>query len=254
MRVRIIVALLLAPAGASAQVITGTVRADSAQRPIPNVDVLIEGKNRQTTTDDQGRFVLASPTGNQVVLFRLIGYQPIRMRAVVGRRDTVQLDATLVKVSAQELPEVTVKERPAPVPGSVMAAFEERRRVGFGKFLDSTDMRRAENRRMTDVLRGLGVRMISFQSGGGPPEQRAVSSGISLNEGEPCWVSVFLDGIAIYKAGSRSMRPPDFSRDFYTPSIMAVEYYRSSATVPIEFGTGRDTDCGALVLWTKKGL
>jgi hypothetical protein len=176
------------------------------------------------------------------------------MRAVVGKRDTVQLDATLVKISAQELPSVEVTERPLPVPGSVIAAFEERRRLGFGKFLDSTELRKAENRRMTDVLRGLGVRMISFQSGGGPPEQRAVSSGISLNEGEPCWVSVFLDGIAIYKAGSSSMRPPDFSRDFQVRTMMAIEYYRSSATVPIEFGTGRDTDCGVLVLWTRKGL
>jgi hypothetical protein len=176
------------------------------------------------------------------------------MRAVVGKRDTVRLDAVLVKISAQVLPEVETTERPAPVPGSVMAAFEERRRVGFGKYLDSTDLRKAENRRVPDVLRGLGVRMISFQSGGGPPEQRAVSSGISLHEGEPCWVSVFLDGVAIYKAGSSSMRPPDFSRDFSTRNFMAVEYYRSSATVPIEFGTGRDTDCGVLVLWTRKGL
>lgn len=253
MRVRTAVLLLLLPGSAAGQVITGTVRADSSQRPIPSVEVLIEGKNRQTTTDDQGRYSLSSPTGNQVVLFRLVGYQPVRMRAVVGKRDTVQLDATLVKISAQVLAEVEVKEKPLPVPGSVMAAFEERRRIGFGKYLDSTDMRKAENRRMPDVLRGLGVRMITVQAGGGP-EYRAVSSGISLNEGEPCFVSVFLDGIPIYKAGSRSMRPPDFSRDFQVRSMMAIEYYRSSATVPIDFGTGRDTDCGVLVLWTRKGL
>lgn len=254
MRVRLGVALLCLPANAAGQVITGTVRADSSRRAIPNVEVLIEGKRHQTTTDDQGRFTLQSPSGNQVVLFRLVGYQPVRVRAVVGRRDTVQLDAVMVKVTAQELPEVEVKARPAPIPGSVMAAFEERRRGGFGTFLDSTDLRRMEYRRMTDILRGLGVRMIAFQGGGGPPEQHAVSSGISLNEGEPCWVAVFLDGIAIYKAGSRSMRPPDFSRDFQAPTIMAIEYYRSSATVPVEFGTGRDTDCGALVLWTRRGL
>lgn len=253
MRVRTLVLLLLLPGSAAGQVITGTVRADSSQRPIPNAEVVIEGKNRQTTTDDQGRYSLSSPSGNQVVLFRLVGYQPVRMRAVVGKRDTVQLDATLVKITAQELPSVETKERPLPVPGSVMAAFEERRRVGFGKFLDSTAMRKAENRRVPDVLRDLGVRMITVQAGGGP-EYRAVSSGISLNEGEPCYVSVFLDGIPIYKAGSRSMRPPDFSRDFQARSLMAIEYYRSSATVPIDFGTGRDTDCGVLVLWTRKGL
>jgi hypothetical protein len=254
MRVRTALLLILAPGTAAGQVITGTVRADSSLRPIPGVEVLIEGRNRQTTTDDQGRFALSSPSGNQVVLFRLVGYQAVRMRAVVGKRDTVQLDATMVKISAQELPGVEVTERPLPVPGSVMAAFEERRRGGFGKFLDSTEMRKAENRRLPDVLRSLGVRLMSFQSGGGPPEQRAVSSGISLNEGDPCWVAVFLDGVAIYKAGSRSMKPPDFSRDFLTRNLMAIEYYRSSATVPIEFGTGRDTDCGVLVLWTRKGL
>jgi len=253
-RVRIVAALLWIPASAAGQVITGTVRADSSLRPIPNVEVLIEGKNRQTTTDDQGRFTLASPTGTQIVLFRLVGYQPIRMRAVVGKRDTVPLDATLVKMGAQPLPEVEVKERPAPAPGSAMAAFEERRRGGFGKFLDSTELRKAENRRTPDVLRGLGVRLLPFQAGGGPPEYRAVSSGLSLNEGEACWVSVYLDGVPIYKAGSRSMRPPDFSREFPVRTLMAIEYYRSSATVPVEFGTGRDTDCGVLVLWTRKGL
>jgi hypothetical protein len=136
-----------------------------------------------------------------------------------------------------------------------MEAFEERRALGIGTFLDSTELRRAEGRRLTDLLRGrTSVRIIPFtQSNIGLVEYRAASSIGRDDDGNPCWVSVFLDGIPIYKAGNAAMRPPDLSRDFSVPSLMAIEYYRSAAQVPIEFATGREADCGVLALWTRRG-
>lgn len=243
---------LAAPAGAQT-VVTGLVR-DSTGKPLSEVDVSVEGARRQASTDASGRYALDSPAGNHVILFRLIGYEAQRIRIIGTRGDTVRLDAVLRKSSFQELPDVEVKERLAPVPGSIMAEFEERRRIGFGKFLDSTQLRRMEGRKMSDVLRGLGLRLIPYSENRGPLEWRAASSTAgTFNEGDHCWVSVFLDGMAIYRSGNRNMHPPDFSKDFNVWSLMAVEYYRSSATVPIEFGVGRDTDCGVLVLWTRKG-
>lgn len=256
MRIGFLVILAgLSPLSLSAQaVITGTVRENSSGRPLGLVEVTVEGSKRQATTDATGRYLLESPSGNQVILFRLIGYGPQRIRVIAAKRDTVLLDAVLVKQSAQELPEVEVKERPAPVRGSVMAGFEERRRQGFGKFIDSSAMRKLEGRRVMEILRGLGLRFIGYQPNRGLQEWRAVSSNTgTLDHGEPCWVSVFLDGVPIYKAGIQSMQPPDFSKEFIVMNLMAAEYYRSAASVPSEFGVGRDTDCGVLVLWTRRG-
>ena len=244
------------PGVMSAQAVTGLVRADSTGQPLPNVEVVVEGSRRQATTSASGRFLLETGAGTHVILFRLVGYHPVRMRAVVGRRDTVRLDATLVRQEVVELPEVGVTARPLPARGSVMEAFEERRKLGIGGFIDSTELRRFEARKLADVLRGrMNVRIVQYYEpmlgGRGPVEYRAASPIGRDNDGNWCWVSVYLDGIPIYKAGS-AMRPPDIERDFNVSSLMAIEYYRSAAQVPIEFGSGRDADCGVLVLWTRR--
>ncbi len=249
-------ALLLAggPAVAAAQVVTGVVRADSTGRPLSEVEVTVEGGKDHTTTDPEGRYSIVSPTGKRVIVFRRVGYQQVRMGTVVARRDTVRLDAILVRISAQELPEVGVTAKAAPVPGSVMAAFEERRKLGIGTFIDSTELRRYQGRRLADVLRGrTSVKIIPYQESPTFVEYRAASPTALTDDGLPCWVSVFLDGIAIYKARNNAMRPPDLNREFDVNSLMAIEYYRSPAQVPPEYGTGRDSDCGALLLWTRRG-
>jgi len=249
-----ILAAVAAPAVAAAQVVTGVVRADGSGRPLANVEVTIEGAKDHTTTDSEGRYSVVSPTGRRVIAFRLVGYQQVRMGAVVARRDTVRLDAILVKIAAQELPEVGVTAAAPPVRGSVVAAFEERRRLGIGTFIDSTELRKYEGRRLADVLRGrTSVKIIPYQESPTFVEYRAASPTAMDDDGLPCWVSVFLDGIAIYKARNNAMRPPDLNRDFDVNSLVGVEYYRSPAQVPMEFGTGRDSDCGALVLWTRRG-
>ena len=255
MRVMIGIGFVLAgPAVAAGQVVTGVVRADSTGRPLANVEVTVEGGKDRTTTGPEGRYSLVSPTGRRVIVFRLVGYQQARMGAVVAKRDTVRLDAVLVKISAQELPEIGVTAKASPVPGSVLAAFEERRALGIGTFIDSTELRRFEGRRLSDVLRGrTGVKIIPYQESVGFVEYRAAAPTALSDDGLPCWVSVFLDGVAIYKARNNAMRPPDLNRDFDVNSLMAIEYYRSPAQVPMEFGTGRDSDCGALVFWTRRG-
>ncbi len=244
-----------APAWLGAQVVTGVVRADSTADPLPNVEVLVEGSERRTSTGPDGRYRLEAGAGDHVVVFRLAGYNQIRMRATVARRDTVQLDVSLVRQAVQELPEVGVTVRPSPARGGVMAAFEERRKLGIGRFIDSTDLRRFEARRLSDLLRGrMNVRIVPYYGARGMVGYQAAASPIGRdNDGNWCWISVFLDGVPIYKAGS-AMRPPDIERDFRVADLVAIEYYRSSSQVPVEFGTGREADCGALALWTRRGF
>jgi hypothetical protein len=253
-----------------AQTVTGTVR-DSAARALPGVDVLIEGSSITTTTDATGRFLLSGvPLGAQVVLFRLVGFRPVRTRVYLVTGDTTKADAVMIPEAirkpdaTQQLDSLVVTATTPSPRGIGREAFEERRKMGFGKFIDSGTLRRAELRRTSDVLRGIpGVNMVRFRecqgpSRCGPVEERAAggrggaTSMMPRTNQEYCWMSVVLDGNILYHSGSASP-PPDFSRDFRPPELEAIEVYRSSAESPTEY-SGSAAQCGVILLWTKRGI
>ena len=131
----LVLGLPAAPLAAQA-VMIGTVRDDSTGRPMAGVEVLIERTRRLTVTDAEGRYVLEEvPTGARIALFRLFGFRPVRLRLQIARGDTVKADATMIRESAQPLAPVEVTG--ATPRGIGREAFEERRRLGFGDFIDS---------------------------------------------------------------------------------------------------------------------
>lgn len=250
-------ALIAAAGSLAAQVtLTGVVREDGTERPISGVVVIIEGTKREATTDAAGRYRIDSPAGNRVALFRSIGFRPTRVRMQLLKGDSVTTDVAMVKEQpAQQLDPIVTTGKAAPPRGSGVGveAFEERRRLGFGKFVDSTELRRSGGRRFTDVLRGIqGVRIVSYVEDPSRPdlfELRAVGR-VEEMFGEPCWMSVLVDGSPIYRAGIG--RPPDLRREFHdVSSFHAVEVYRSASEVPMEFG-GAAEQCGLLLLWTRR--
>ena len=249
--------LLLALAGPlPAQVtISGVVREDGTGRPLAAVQVIIEGTQHTDTTDSAGRYRLEARAGTRIALFRLIGYRPLRLRLQLVKGDSTTANADLVRETAQQLEPIETKAAPAAPRGVGVEALEERRRLGFGKFIDSTELRRSGNRRLTDLLRGVpGVRMIYVVPDPSRPwdfEWRAASGRKQNPAGEPCWMSVVFDGSPIYRAGSLS-RPPNFHRElFEVSSLEAIEVYRSPAEVPQEYG-GSSEQCGLLLLWSRR--
>jgi hypothetical protein len=247
------------------QTITGVVREDGVGRPLPGVEVLVEGTSRTAKTDEVGRYTLVRvEVGTYVLLFRSVGFAPLRMRVTVQTGDTIETNVTLVKSSVQELDPVEVKAAVPGPRGMGREAFDERRRLGFGKFIDSAEIRRAETRRPSDLLRGIpGLMMVRFRecdSPGstrcGPAEDRAASSRgmtsmVQRQNKEYCWMTVMLDGNPLYLSGS-SRPPPDFSRDFRVSDLESIEVYRSSAEVPTEYG-GTSAQCGVILLWSRRG-
>ncbi|MGQ0702662.1 MAG: hypothetical protein ACT4PM_05965, partial [Gemmatimonadales bacterium] len=145
--------------------------------------------------------------------------------------------------------------------------FEERRRMGFGKFIDSTVLRANEHRRVVDLLRGIsGIRFVlrspSCAPGGrtcAPPELWALS-GRTARVGGECPATIMMDGNTIYESNDhRDPRtgvllkpPPHWNREFYVSEFEAIEVYRSAAELPIEF-SGPSGQCGVIMLWTRRG-
>ena len=229
-------------------VITGHVR-DTSGRALPGAQVLLEGAGRETRTDSSGKYLMSVAAESYTVQFRHLGYGPLTRRAKLTRGATTVVDAIL---APGEVPQLDTLEVRAPRPrGLGREAFEERRALGLGKFIDSTQLRRMEGRRMSDVLRDQGVRVWATK---GPVAAYYAANPIKMTiNGQPeCFMSVILDGVTLYRARSRGATPPDISRDFLILNLEAVEVYRGSAQTPLEFAS-YDLDCGVLVLWTRRG-
>ena len=256
------VGLLLSMQVAQAQAaLRGIVRADSTGRPIAGVQVLIEGTERVATTSDAGRFLLGGlPAGRRTVLFRTIGFRPFRHAVELVDRDTVWAEALLVPGAAQELEPVVVTEHAKQPRGIGVESFEERRRLGFGRFIDSAMIRRSEHLRVSDVLERVqsGIRLIDTGDGIHGPNAHHLWAASSRRPSavwqRHCWMQVIVDGVVLYSSANANPmnEPPDFRRDFQVASFQAIEIYRSAAETPIEFG-GPGADCGTIVLWSRRG-
>ncbi|HSE51902.1 MAG TPA: carboxypeptidase regulatory-like domain-containing protein [Gemmatimonadales bacterium] len=242
------------PLGAQS-VLAGRVREDSTGRPLAGVEVVIVGSERRTLTDASGRYVLNMlPDGRRQVLFRSVGFRPVQEWVVLGRADTVWANPMLVAQTVQ-LDPITVTGKPDAPRGLGLEAFEERRKLGFGKFLDSSTLRRNEHQRLPallDRLQGIGFTIVD-------KGVVAVSRRRFGPMGEPCYMSVVLDGTVIYSSsapglgggGNQTERSPPDLKMFDVASLTAVELYRGAGEVPIEFG-GAGAACGVLVLWTRR--
>ena len=244
---------LLAIPLAAQSVLAGRVREDSTGRPLAGVEVVIVGSDRRTLTDASGRYVLnMMPDGRRQVLFRSVGFRPVQEWVVLGRVDTVWANPMLVAQTVR-LDPITVTAKPDAPRGLGLEAFEERRKLGFGKFIDSATLRRNEHQRLPallDRLQGIGFSILDKQV-------VAVSRRRFGPMGEPCYMSVVLDGSVIYSSGAPGLAvlaggrsPPDLKM-FDVASLTAVELYRGAGEVPLEFG-GAGAACGVLVLWTRR--
>jgi hypothetical protein len=249
---------LAAPGMLAAQgAVTGTVREDGSNRPLAGVEVLLEGSKKVTQTNEAGQFTLTDlPTGNKVVLFRSIGFRPSRVRVIVRKNETVTADAILVSEGVRLDPLVVTGRPDAPRGIGGRESFEERRRLGFGKFMDSTELRRAGGVRISDVLTRLGISMYEVRGDAGLQLHAASSRRGGHSTDVPCYMGVIYDGITLYKAvstgGIPPYPPPDFRKDFEIDNIESIEVYRGAGEVPLEFG-GPAASCGVVVLWSKRG-
>ncbi len=225
--------------------LSGTVRRDSSGAPLPGIELLVQGSGRQTTTDKAGYFVLTGlPFGPVTLLIRSVGFRPVERGVILLKGDTTRLEITLTAESAQTLPTVTTKTRAQPPRGmGIRESFEERRKMGFGKFIDSTVLRRNEHRRMVDLLRGIsGIAFVWAPIPDCPfgdfkrcPRELYARGTRTGRMSGACFATIIEDGMMIYRSDGGLGYPPDWSRQFSINEYEAVEVYRSAAELPAEF-------------------
>jgi hypothetical protein len=241
--------------------LTGVVR-DSSGRPLARAEVMIEARGKRAVTDESGRYRMPDvPAGSSLVQARAIGYQSVASVVNLAANETRQADFVLGRLPTN-LDTVQVRDRTRGV-GSGLAAFEERRRLGLGKFFDSLDLKRYEDRQVVDIFReipGVKIGQTALCNARGLPRgcdtnarKRVLLNIRGGNSG--CPMGIVLDGATLYRAEAGGgdidwPRTLDVN-DLPVRHLVAVEVYRSASEVPMEYG-GPSASCGVIVMWTRR--
>jgi carboxypeptidase family protein len=207
-------------------------------QPIEGAEVTDAFSHTTALTSKTGTVSLAFlPEGGSMLRIQKIGFKPVTQIVVISPVDTVAI-TVLMEATAQSLPAVVTKDS-APVflsPG--MRAFEERRRMGLGRFITEAELRKNDTRSLTNVVRQTGTGVSCTRRT--PIKCFAVNT---RSGGSGCSLDVYYDGTLV----------TDDYRDLEqirTDQIGAVEIYASSATVPAEYNkTGKG--CGVMLVWSR---
>ena len=209
---------------------------DSLGTPIREAEARVN--NQFARTDSLGRASLVEVDQTASVTVRKLGYAP---RSI-----------DLAGVTAADPLRVVLVELLVEVDGMVISAlrhpfvegFDRRRRQGIGAFITP---RQVEERRASvssDLFRQLPMVQLVRLPGGGTGLRFPTILSIRRSS-EDCVPMLWLDG----------QRAPGLEIDeIRAGDILAIEIYRGASTVPADFATGGRTQCGAIVIWTKRYL
>lgn len=214
---------------------TGSVRGvvrDSRRAPLANAILDVDGYDGSAKTDAQGRFQLTGvPAGSRTLLARAVGFSPMMMPIEVtepaGDPVNVKLERTIF------LPGVKVTERTT-LPKN-LAEFEERRRLGFGFFVDSVTIRQKPSvRSMFEGIQGVRVQGQTVSD---------LDIFMSATTGY-CRPSIFVDGFTGDTKLLMAMSKESFA---------GIEVYTRATLAPPKYAVIGST-CGVVLVWTKNAF
>lgn len=230
---------------------------DQTGTPIDSVEVRDMASGSTALTTSTGTLSLFFvDTAGSLIRFRKIGFKPVTM--FVANAPGIDPLTVVLERAAQTLEKVVVTDNAAVYHSPALRGFEERRKTGMGYFISESQMRKEDNRPLSQVVRAHvpAVSIIERRSG-----SKWVSVALSRRL-DNCLVDIYLDGVQVSgtsggggsaTVGSRasSVRSGDADlRSFEVSDLAAVEFH-NVADMPIEFGhTG--SGCGALFLWTRE--
>lgn len=238
--------------------VSGRIVADSGKTPIVGAELVLTSVGVTSRSDSTGTFTFrALPTGNHRMIARAVGYQTVTISLYVGSDGVDDVDLALTRTATQ-LDAIDVKASGG-LRAFALNGFEDRRKLGNGRFLDSTALLvDGDPKRWASVVieKMPGLRLIpysgrrSFASSRGTIsfDNSARGDAMDRSQGAPkaCYVQVIIDGNPRY--GAR-MNEALLDVDGLDGPFIAAEYYTVAQTPP-QFNRGGNAPCGTLALWT----
>ena len=255
--------LLLASAGiCSAQSIKGTVRDTTG--PLRQVAVSFSDvrshKPMRTTTDSTGAFEFRHvPASTFTLTVQRPPNQWTTLSYTIGPKERLN-----IAVSVSPANNLAVAKIETDRTGYLeKAGFYDRLQTVHGSFFTRADITESNKQDLTQLLSNVrGVRVVGTNGGRDIVFRSAVSTGMSpddgstaprvaLDEGTPCYPSVYIDGTIMRPA---SLQEPTTALDDVEAidNIEAIELYQVTE-VPPQFTRFNET-CGVVVLWRRRGM
>lgn len=215
--------------------IGGTVRKRNGA-PMADVRLMFWETGTEVTTGSSGRYQLDSlPLGTSTLEARALGYLPLT-RTVDVRATTPEV-ADFVMESRQAYLDTVRVVGTRVYESPQYRGFLERKKRGFGYFMDEDAIERRNPMFFSDLFRMMpGVRVIPGSFGG-----TVLMRGFGIQSW--CQPTVFLDGMRMANVAGFGIESFVNSMD-----VRALEVYPRSAGLPAQFTTM--DQCGAIVIWT----
>ena len=234
---------LVAPAAHAQSTFTGRVLTDSGV-PLPGAEIVIAKLQKAERTNASGEFRFSAlPAGYLVVGIRMPGFAPVGDTVEVAEAGEVRREYRLTRI-ATKLPEVPVT---ATLLDRKLVEFHERRGMGIGRFMDSTEFANTHGTKTSDRLAKLPGVLIQR----GRFSDAYVTNTRQRFPGEPgsgsmCRSLVWVDNVNL---------GTEYNINELDPSIIAaVEWYAGQASIPMRFAVPPRSGqqyCGVLVIWLR---
>ena len=244
-----------APAQARGTLV-GTVIDDVTSKPIVNAEITIAALKLTARSDSAGNFAIAAiPVGLYAITINANGFAPFTTRLPFADGQRVESDFAL-KPGGSTTVLSGVETRSTASVGGPLAAFEERRKSGAGRYVTQDVFESARGRKFADILKQKipGITIISNNGQRSAATGSRGASSITQTPGaagtkKECYAQVIVDGIIVY-ASARGDRL--FDLDGVDPSsVAAVEFYTVSQT-PSQFNASGTAPCGTLLIWSRR--
>ncbi len=225
--------LLVGPLDTAAVGLRGTIVGivtDTAGRPFTGATIVLDDV-QQMRTEVDGRFYLPNVMpGTRQIEILAIGVRPQLHIVDVVAGAQVTVPVTMQRITTLDVVRITGSRWQT----RLLEGMEDRRRQGFGKFLDSLDI----GRRPTMLSAFAGLPSIEVR----PTRGGQLALLFPGRMGGRCSASIYIDGIRSGADELASMLPQD---------IAVLESYPRSTMVPMQF-QNMNNDCGVIVIWTKR--
>lgn len=241
----------------AAQVLRGRLLERESDRPIPMALLILIGTAQDSVaraiTDDLGRFTLTAPRpGDYFVVASALGYEDGRAGIFeLGAGGELAVDFRLTP-DPLAVPGIEVTEElRIHEPPLVKNGFFDRLVHGAGYFITPADLAAADASRLTDVLSGVPFLTLVNAY----PTDRILIQG----SGALCTPAIIIDGLLASTIRGRRGSPnqiPGSEGDIEAlvslKEVEAIEVYRGGQQMPQQFTGMSRTECGAIIIWTKR--
>lgn len=228
MRLLYVLTLCWLTTSLSAQSITGTVRDQKTQRPLPGATIWLQSSALGTTTDENGHFAFRNPLKTAISLrVSSVGYTTTDVSVPTQSSELdIVLKPSVVQLNEQTITTTQRTETPDFV------------RPEFTSVLTTKDLRQRAPRTVPEALFGMtGVFLQKTNHGGGSPFVRGLTGQQTL---------LLVDGIRLNNATFRS-GPNQYLNTIDAQSLDQIEVVRSTGSVAY----GSDAIGGVVNVLTK---